>query len=270
MRINYFFFPTLLIAFALFGFGRYLARLKLAKGGNAALVLLAFLAAIPGLAFVFYYFHLFDNAEWFYNFRAMRMTELLAAGMGLSAGMLHEWSGPDTSSQKPIVPAVLFLLVFIPYLKPVLSPVDLSRLQSDCSGDVCLQSTESTCGPASAANILKKYGFSASERQLAYDSFTSTTGTENWYLARSLRQRGFDVRAVIHYYKEEPLPSPSVAGVTLKGGAGHFIAILSADHDDVTAVDPLVGMMSLPRARLLERYHFTGFYLIIRPKNQPH
>lgn len=266
MRINYLFFPTLLISFALFGLGRYLFRLELPKFGRIALVLLASLVAIPGLLFVMYYFHLFDNAKWFYDFRAAPLTELFAAGMGLGTGILQEWTAPDSAGHKAILPFVLSILIFVPYMKSALSPVDLSRLHDDCPSDVCLQSTESSCGPASAANILKSLGMPASERQIARDSFTSTTGTENWYLARSLSQRGLDVHVVVQQTETWPLPSPSIAGVILRGGAGHFIAILDSDNAHVTMVDPLIGRISFSRAELSKHYHFTDFFLVIKAK----
>src|SRR5260370_33026524 len=68
-------------------------------------------------------------------------------------------------------------------------------LHQTCSP--CLQTTYSTCGPASSASLLQAFGQDASEQQLARESFTSKGGTEIWYLARAFRRRGFRTNFVI-------------------------------------------------------------------------
>jgi predicted double-glycine peptidase len=228
-----------------------------------AAVLFAILLAGPGFLYVFYYFHLFDKAEWFYNFRAMSYTELLAGGMGFLFGWTYPTMEPDTFGERALIPGILFVLVFIPFMKPVLSPIDLDRLKSECPGDVCLQSSESSCGPASAATLLRNLGMQASERELARESFTYRGGTENWYLARALRNRGLNARVTVREVNTGSLRALSVAGVILQGGEGHFVAVLSDDSETVTLVDPLSGKMMIKKSELAKRYRFTGFFLVV-------
>jgi hypothetical protein len=128
--------------------------------------------AIPGVLYVLYYTHLFDNAAWFYNFRALRFTELLASGMGFLAGFLYSAIEPEAFGEELAIPEGLFVLLFIPFMKPVSTPLDSSQLKDRCDGEACLQSTPSTCGPTSAANVLWALGRPSSEKEPARAAYT--------------------------------------------------------------------------------------------------
>lgn len=106
----------------------------------------------------------------------------------------------------------------------------------------------------------------ASEKELAKEALTYRGGTENWYLARALRRRGFNADFVVQPSKSLSIPSPSIAGVRLEGGTGHFVAILDTSGESVVIGDPLVGKLKLSRAELNKRYHFTGLFLVVRPR----
>lgn len=256
--------PTLLGAFVLFWLGRTVGkkiatrRAWLLAGTSAAAL------AVPGLLFVVYYAHLFDGALWFYRFRAFPLTELGACGLGFGAGLVQTrgLGGPAGLFGWP---AVLSLLVLIPFVKPILDPVSFDHQRRSKDEGVILQSTMSTCGPASAATILNLLGHPATERELAREAFTSSGGTENWYLARALRRRGLEVDFQIQPADTGAYPSPAIAGVLLPGRAGHFIAILEGSGDDLTFVDPIDGKHTMARWELRERYRFTGFFMAIRP-----
>ena len=66
------------------------------------------------------------------------------------------------------------------------------------------------------------------------------------------------------------LPSPAIAGVLLPGHAGHFIALLTRDGNQVTFVDPMKGKAMLSVAQLKDQYHFTGFFLLLSQLRKPH
>lgn len=255
--------PTILGSLAMFGLGRFAGRS--ARTGKFWFLVLGTASAIPGLLFVLYYLHLFDNAVWFYSFRALPYSELSACGLGFIAGILHSWIQPHTLGERVICPSVLLLFVLIPFIKPILSPIDVDHLQNRFQDGVVLQSTSSTCGPASAATILNNFGYSISEKELALESFTSQSGTENWYLARALRRRGFDVDFQVRDPDTTSLPSPAIAGVVLNGRVGHFIAVLGDSGGEVTIADPLNGKHVIKKSALKDSYHFTGFFLAIQP-----
>ena len=263
-------FPvTLLTVFGagtLFYLGSFLGKSAVSRSRRLWLLLAGVILAAPGLLFVFYYTHLFDNAAWFYSFRILRFTEFLPAGLGLLAGVLYAWWEPETLGERLVVPTVLTVLVLIPFLKPLLDPLELDRLRDHCEGEVCMQSTFSTCGPSSAATLLKAFGLAASEKQLARECLTSRGGTEIWYIARAFERRGFRPQVLIQPAESLALPSPAIAGVVLPGGAGHFIAIMSETSEDVTIGDPMKGKLMVRRSDLKNYYHFTGFFLVINPK----
>ncbi len=258
MLINPAVYPTFAIAALLFWFGHRFARSKVG-------FVTAIIAALPCVACDLFYTHLFDSWLWFYKFRAARFSELTFAGIGLLAGIFFKRMEPETFGEKLVVPAALLVVLGLPFSKSVLAPVDYSALRPACNTEVCLQSTMSTCGPSSAATILKLYGINSSERELAREAFTYKGGTESWYLARALRKRGFKTDFILQPPQTANIPAPSIAGVTLPGRTGHFIAILDSTPETIVVGDPLSGKTVIRRANLRSRYHFTGFFLSVQP-----
>ncbi len=255
---------TVFLAFCLFWLARFLAARLPSPPGKSLLFFVAVLFSIPGFLYVFYYTHLMDGAVWFYSLRIHRNTELLASGLGFLAGILYDYWQPETRAEKATISIITLVALSIPFLKPLLDPVNYAALKTSCTGEVCLQSTPSTCGPSSAATILKMFGDSASERELAESSFTSRGGTEIWYLARALQLRGYATQVLVQS-SVSPLPRlPAIAGVILPGGAGHFVAVLGEKNGQVTLADPLSGKFQFPASELQKAYHFTGFFLTIR------
>lgn len=219
--------------------------------------------AVPAVLFAVYYLHLFDDAVWFYRFRSLPYTELSASGAGLLAGLLYAWGARRSYGLRVLVPVMLVAGLFVPYMKAVVAPLDLTRLEARCRDGVCLQTAPSTCGPASAASILRMFDFAESEKTLAEEAYTSSGGTENWYLARAIRRRGFPVEYVVLGRPVARLPHPSVAGVTLPGGTGHFISILTETDQAYVIGDPMHGKLTVPKARLAQAYDFTGFFMVV-------
>lgn len=253
-------------AAVLYRLGMLLEKSTRSRAAKVGLFALAIVIALPGLLFALYYTHFFDNAAWFYGFRALPFTEFLVSGLGLLAGVLQARFEPETFGEKLVVPSALLVLVMIPFVKPLVDPLDLGRLRDRCEGEVCMQSTFSTCGPSSSATLLKLYLRASSERELATECLTSRGGTEIWYMARAFDRRGFHTRVVIQSPNRLSPPSPAIAGVVLPGGAGHFIAIMDATPDEITIGDPMKGKLVIKRSEIEAYYRFTGFFLAIEPK----
>lgn len=257
---------TLLSAGFLFCVGFFLRKRTNSRFSRGSLFLVGMIFAVPGLLFALYYTHLFDNAAWFYRCRILAFTEFLPAGVGLFAGIAYSWFEPESLGEKLVIPAALLAVVIVPFVKPLLDPIELDRLKDGCEGEVCMQSTFSTCGPSSAATLLKEFGQVASERQLTRECLTSRGGTEIWYIARAFERRGFRVQVVIQRSESLSPPAPAIAGVVLPGGAGHFIAVMGESAEDVTIGDPMKGKVVIKREDLKNYYRFTGFFLVIHPK----
>lgn len=265
--MNLLFFPVVALAAVLFVLGYRLGARAGAAGVPWSIHGAAVACAVPGVLFATYYLHLFDDAVWFYELRSWPLTELTASGAGLLAGLLQASIARKGLRLRPLMPSLLAAGLFIPYMKPLVAPLDLDGLAGECRDGVCLQSTASTCGPASVASILRTFNVQETEKTLAREVLTSSGGTENWYLARALRRRGFHVGYLVVDRPVIKLPYPAVAGVLLPGGGGHFISVLAETGTTYVLGDPMHGRVNVAKSRLAESYHFTGFFMVVGRPN---
>lgn len=280
MNLNWMCIPVLILSLLLFGAGPLIYQRCSGRRARFWMLGGAFAGALPGITFSLYNTHLFDmaiynkyvsaKAVWFDAFCALPGSELCAVGAGLFAGVL-------TSALATAIPrwrlifraailALLCLGLAVPYYKPLIAPLP-QRLFKDLWRDgVCLQSTSVSCGPASAATILKKFGISESEKRLSWECHTWRGGTESWYLARALRRRGLSVKYMIGDGVIQDPPCPALACVR-----GHFIAILEKTADGYIIGDPIptVGKREIRKENLKTSYQWTGFFLAIKsPKRE--
>lgn len=260
--------PTALAAAGLFWLGCRAGKHLSTLQSRLWLVTVAVAFALPGVVFAAYYGKLLGEPIWLYKFRALPGSELTASGAGLLAGFGHSLREKHPVVRQQLrrftVPAVLALLLVVPYVKPIVRPLNWSQLQDQWDADVCLQSTPSTCGPASAATLCRRVGKPAKEADLARESFTYAGGTENWHLARALRRRGMSVAFLKRNSTQTTLPTSTIAGVTLTQGTGHFIALLERSGTNYIVGDPLEGREELSLSDLMSRYKFTGFFMEVR------
>ena len=237
---------------------------NIAKKQRLILAFAAVIIALPGASFAFYYAHLISAPSWYYEFRSCRGTECLLLPLGLAGGLIATIL-PRSLLILPLFGTAAFALA--PILKPIVHPISPEIFYDKWDANVCLQSTPSTCGAASVATILKHYQVQVSEREIAHDAYSYVGGTEAWYLARVVRDRGYD--ASFHFSSgfDPKITLPAVAGVRLDSN-GHFIAILSRISDRFEIGDPLTGREVVSSNELADRYVFTGFYLSITRKEQ--
>ena len=223
------------------------------------LALFAILAAIPGASFAAYYAHILPEPSWYFQFRSITGTEFLIVFLGIAGGLVATLL-PRVLLVLPLLGVAAFSIA--PIIKPFIGPISAGTLRDEWDGEVCLQSTPSTCGAASTATVLKQLGVPVTESELAAEAHSYAGGTEAWYLARAARSRGFDVDFVFTpgFTPEDGLPA--VVGVRL-GTIGHFIPILGQEGDRFIVGDPLRGRELLSRDELHERYDFTGFHMRI-------
>jgi len=224
--------------------------------------LLALVAAIPGASFAAYYAHILAEPSWYYQFRSIAGTELLIVFLGVAGGLVATLL-PRMLLVLPLLGVAAFSIA--PIIKPFVGPISAGTLQDEWDGEVCLQSTPSTCGAASTATILKQLGVDVTESELAAEAHSYAGGTEAWYLARAARSRGFDVDFVFTRGFTPDDGLPAVVGVLL-GSVGHFIPILGQEGDRFIIGDPLRGRELLSRDDLNQRYRFTGFHMRIKTK----
>lgn len=216
------------------------------------------LLSIPFLSFDVYYLHVLPEHAWFYNLRVWRGAEFLVLFLGCALG------AAASLLRRMLLGFPLFAFLALgamPYAKPLVSPLPDSALQDRWRGAACLQSTGSTCGPASVNTILKRFGCEVSERTIARAAYTYTGGTEAWYLARYVRGKGFVPRFDFRETFSPEAGLPAVVGV--KMGCGHFIAVLEISDGKVTFADPLFGEQRISLSEFQRAYNFTGFHMVI-------
>ncbi|MBW8863694.1 MAG: hypothetical protein JF609_02000 [Verrucomicrobia bacterium] len=263
--MNPFLIPTIAGTFGFFFLGIWLSYRVTSRPQQLLLVILGVATAIPAFLFVIFYTGVLGEAGWFYSFRAVPGTELAACGIGLFAGWLQAKRNQSPRVSKLMsagfIPFLLLICVTIPYLKQVFLRPHWGDFRNRWSEDVCLQSSEFSCGPASAATLLRLFGKPALEKEIAQESFTSRRGTENWYLIRTLRRRGLNAEYSIGTPNNLGLQSPSIIGVRLGGktGSGHYITILGKETNGFIIGDPLSGREVWTEKKLLDHYYFTGF-----------
>lgn len=217
------------------------------------------ICGFPAILYAVYYLHVLPEWAWFYELRSWRGSEFPVISLGASAACLA------TLLPRRLVSLLLFFSITtaaVPYIKPLLVPLPSGEIHDTWDGGACLQSTPSTCGPASIATILRSLGLPASERAVALNSFTYAGGTEAWYLARHVRSQGLDARFDFRSGMPENLKLPALVGVRL-GGFGHFIPVLSRTGNLITIADPLHGMETLTLKELEKRCQPTGFHLSV-------
>lgn len=217
------------------------------------------LLAIPSALFTVYYLHVLPDHAWFYNLRSCPGSELLVIFLGCAAGTVASLL-PRVLLVLPL--CALIVLAAVPYAKPLLWPINDSDFTESWAGDICLQSTPCTCGPASISTILRRLKVDTSEREAAHAAFSSATGTEAWYLARYVRRKGLVARFDFARTFSPSTELPAVVGVRL-GSAGHFIAVLDVSEGQVTFADPLIGEGHLSVSQFQKRYDLTGFRMVI-------
>lgn len=266
--MNQMIWPTALLAILLFWAGMGAENRITSPRIRIVFILVAAIFAIPGFLFVFYYTKLLGQPTWFCEFRSWPYTELAGGGVGLLLGFVHQLRHKNPTLRRQLrlgtVPAILAVVVVVPFVKPIVRPLDARQLQERWQNGVCIQSTPSTCGPASAATILRSMGKEGTEAELARECFTYAGGTESWYLARSLRKRGCKVEFKRLTSESSDLPLPAIAGVKLREGAGHFIALLGRSGTNFVGNDPLNGKFTASLAELRSEYLFTGSFLVIK------
>jgi hypothetical protein len=216
--------------------------------------------SVPSILFAGYYLHVLPETEWFYELRAARGSEFLAVFAGAAGGFFASLL-PRLLLALPL--AGVIGLTLLPYAKPMISPLDPSIVQDRWKDGACLQSTTSTCGPASLCTILRHLDVEGTEAEVARAAHSYSGGTEAWYLARVAREKGLSAEFDFTNGDIDSAELPAIAGVRI-GGYGHFIVLLGVEGEVVTFVDPLEGKRSVPVGEFRKRYLLTPFRLVVR------
>ena len=160
----------------------------------------------------------------------------------------------------------------LPFFVPVLIRNDLTNLKTKINADnICVQTTNFTCGPAAAVTALRRLGLPAQEGEIAILSHTSpVVGTLPWCLYRAIQQRyaaqGIECR-LRHFNSVSELRGQDVTLVVVKDAflLDHCVAVLEVGDETVTIADPAMGRQKMSHKDFEDVWRFYGITL----KNHP-
>jgi predicted double-glycine peptidase len=152
----------------------------------------------------------------------------------------------------------MFMLLLRSSLLPLLGPV-LDRAQIEGlpnvidENNVCLQSTNYTCGPASLVSALRVFGIEETESNAALETLcNSYSGTRSPdiadYVNRAYGQRGLHAsyRYVASLDELRRLGGVAIAEVKSNFWMDHFVAIVGWEDHAVIVADPFYGQFRSP------------------------
>jgi predicted double-glycine peptidase len=163
---------------------------------------------------------------------------------------------------------MVFSMGIWPFIVPMVDREQLSRLQTNMDRNgICLQTTDYTCGPASAVTALRKLGLPAEEGQIAILSCTSfQEGTPEDMLADALNRQyaAQGLSAKCRVFKS--VAELKQAGLTLaviKYGlmVDHWVTVLEVTDSEVVIGDPLGGLDRLSYADFAKKWRFIGIVM---------
>ncbi len=158
--------------------------------------------------------------------------------------------------------------VIVPFLDPVFLYVKMKGTDTWIENGVCIQTTNSTCGAASAVTALRQLGIEAQERELALAASTTRSwGTSEHMLAKAIKRKYRDVGihcSVKVFDEPEQLKNccPVIAIVKYRPMVDHYVAVLDVDDKKVLIGDPLSGRVQLTHKEFVEKWRKIG--IIVR------
>jgi len=156
----------------------------------------------------------------------------------------------------------------LPFLVPALIKNNLFNLKTRLdSNDICKQSTNYTCGPATAVTALRKLGLPANEGEIAVLSHSSpVTGTLVLCLCKALENRYAADGLKCQYRHFDSIAQLKDAGITLAVVKNaflldHCVAVLEVSDQTITVADPVAGRKSMSHKQFEKIWRFSGIVL---------
>ena len=168
--------------------------------------------------------------------------------------------------------SIILWASIMPFLVPAIIKNELNNLQTRLDADnICVQSTDYTCGPAAAVTALRRFGLPAQEGELAILSHTSpVTGTLPWDLYKAIQNRypsaGLDCR-LRRFDSVNQLRDADATLVVVNDSLllDHCVVVLDVGDTFVTIADPAIGRYRLSRKSFENIWRFYGITLKHNP-----
>lgn len=163
---------------------------------------------------------------------------------------------------------IVFYLAIWPFLAPMFDRKQLAGLKTQIDKDgIRMQTTDYTCGPASAVTALRKLGLPADEGQIAILSCTSfQEGTPTDLLADALQKEYGKDGLVVKCRAFKDIAELKQAGLTLAVikyaiMVDHWVTVLEVTDTEVVVGDPLGGLNRMSYDEFLKKWRFIGIVM---------
>ncbi len=255
---------TLLATSAAFLFGIFISKKKRSIWLTWYVFALAVLVTVnlPNFVVSLSYIEPFDTLH--YGF--IRFAAIGFAIAGLFSPLLRHI--PEKRSRVLIVIMVWIFqvrYVLLPVASPVFYRSQVAMLHTKFQGNVCMQTTDYTCGPASAVTALCAIGITASEADIAVAADTTPLlGTNERLLADAIDQL-YGVKCECCYFEDiDSLKGrcPVLAVIEYSFWFDHFVAVLDVTDEYVLVGDPLNGPWKLKREDFAAKWRKIGVVFI--------
>jgi hypothetical protein len=265
---------VILIVFAAAAAGRLFSRLRNPHWCWGYLASLALIGLLAVSAYV--------NSKTYipvFAWLAVGRVRFVIIGFAVTLGTMTLLTRLKRPIEQVVLLAVMMFVVIwssvMPFFLPALIKNDLSRLPTLLDADnVCVQSTDYTCGPAAAVSALQQLGLSAHEGELAVLSHTSPfVGTLPWCLYTAIKERyasqGLECR-FRHFDSIGQLREADVTLAVVRDAflLDHCVAVLEVDDDTVTIADPVLGLTRMSHKNFEGVWRFYGITLKSGPAHK--
>jgi hypothetical protein len=180
-----------------------------------------------------------------------------AALFGLLLGLAWgAWKRENLPNARALVLTVLLCQAALLFMTGWMQRFVAAQLSNaKWSGKMLLQTSGSSCAPASGANVAGRLGLHYSEQEMARFMGTRAAGTSPAFIMRGLRKAGIAARKFNDpavNLETLPLPAILIVDHPAAGPESHAVAALEYDADRKSLViwNPLTGFELMTRAEL--------------------
>ena len=155
--------------------------------------------------------------------------------------------------------------VLVPVGSPIVYRNEVAGLETKFQGQICMQTTGYTCGPASAVTALRAIGVNASEADIGVAADTTPMlGTNERLLAEAIEELYVVDCECRHFESIDAMAGkcPVLAVIKYSFWFDHFVAVLDVTDDYVFLGDPLNGRWKMKREEFESKWRKKGVFFI--------
>jgi hypothetical protein len=199
-------------------------------------------------------------------------ARFIIMGLAVTMGCMTLLGRLKNRTEKAVVLVLMTAVVLwgsvLPFFAPVLIRNDLANLKTKINADnICVQTTNYTCGPAAAVTALRHLGLTAQEGELAILSHTSPiVGTLPWCLYKAIQNK-YEEQGIIcrlrRFDSVAQLRDQDVTLVVVKDAflLDHCVAVIEVGDKTITIADPALGRQKMTHEDFESVWRFYGITL---------